>query len=77
MTKQEIIDRIAQIESAIQSVAQNHAHLTTQLQHQANTHTTLTGQKAECQFWLADIEKKEAEELQALASDSNDEDIPQ
>lgn len=78
MNKEEILARIAQIDESIQGVLANHQSLQQQLQHQANTHTILTGQRAECTFWLAELDKREAEATNAPSSpDSACEDVPQ
>lgn len=77
MDKQSIIDRILVIDQALGSVAAQHQSATQQLQQLTATHQNLTGQKAECSFWLAELEKGVELVKDLIDPPKVDEDVPQ
>lgn len=83
MDKQAILDRILVVDQALGAIAAQHQSVTQQLQQLTATHQNLTGQKAECSFWLAELEKgielvKDLIEPPKVEEESElDEDVPQ
>lgn len=77
MDKQAILDRILVVDQALGTIAAQHQSVTQQLQQLTATHQNLTGQKAECQFWLAELEKGVEPPKDLIDPPKVDEDVPQ